>query len=169
MRARYYDPAVGRFLSADPLDLPGLLASGQSPRHEQALVPQDAAEVLRSAGAGGIGSMRTAAQHSPERLNAYAYAANNPLARRDPSGLSSYPMIHLVSYYRIEEDGSLAYLGSSYVAIDPPNPVVELIRDLLHLIPGSEKPGRPGQFHVEYVGAPIPNPIYNEMDWLRRP
>jgi RHS repeat-associated protein len=48
MRARYYDPAIGRFLSADPLDLPGLLVSGQSPLVEDPLLPQAAAWALRA-------------------------------------------------------------------------------------------------------------------------
>lgn len=48
LRARYYDPLVGRFISEDPSHL-----------------------------AGG--------------LNLYAYAANNPIAFRDPSGLSPCP------------------------------------------------------------------------------
>ena len=87
MRARYYDPAVGRFISPDPLDLPGLLITGQSPSHEQALLPQAAAWALRAETAGLISGLRDAAQRGPQELNAYAYAANNPLLVKDPSGL----------------------------------------------------------------------------------
>lgn len=62
LRARYYDPAVGRFIGADPLDLAGMI-----------LGAQDGGEN------GGRGS--------PQHLNAYSYAANNPLGVRDPMGL----------------------------------------------------------------------------------
>jgi RHS repeat-associated protein len=58
LRARYYDPATGRFVNADPLDVPALLVTGR-------------ASVLRD----------------PQQLNLYSYAANNPLAFRDPTGL----------------------------------------------------------------------------------
>jgi RHS repeat-associated protein len=50
LRARYYDPASGRFLTQDPLRGSGL---------------------------------------SPQSLNPYAYALNNPTNRVDPSGLDS--------------------------------------------------------------------------------
>jgi RHS repeat-associated protein len=59
MRARYYAPATGRFLSSDPLDLTGRLLTG---------------------GAWAMGT--------PQQLNRYSYAVNNPLAFRDPSGLA---------------------------------------------------------------------------------
>ena len=87
LRARYYDPAVGRFISPDPLDLPGLLIIGQSPSPEQALLPQAAAWALRAETAGLISGLRDAAQRAPQGLNAYAYAGNNPLLVKDPSGL----------------------------------------------------------------------------------
>ena len=57
-RARYYNPATGRFQSADPLDLTGRLLTGA-----------------------------TGAMASPQNLNRYSYAVNNPLVFRDPSGL----------------------------------------------------------------------------------
>jgi len=50
LRARYYDPAVGRFLGRDPL----------------------------------IGFMT-----SPQSLNRYVYALNNPILLADPLGLCS--------------------------------------------------------------------------------
>ncbi len=64
MRARYYDPSTGRFLSADPLDLTGRLLLAQS------------------------GTARPAILRTPQQLNRYGYAAANPLVFRDPSGLS---------------------------------------------------------------------------------
>ena len=48
LRARYYNPGIGRFLSADPF--PGFAGS-------------------------------------PQSLNRYAYAGNNPVNRQDPSGM----------------------------------------------------------------------------------
>ena len=87
VRARYYDPAVGRFISADPLDLPGLVVTTQSPGHEEALLPQAAAWVLRGRSLGLVRGFRSAAERAPQKLNAYAYALNNPLAVADPSGL----------------------------------------------------------------------------------
>jgi RHS repeat-associated protein len=95
MRARYYDPVVGRFMSQDPLDLPGLLVIGQSPQHEQALLPRAAAWALRGRNLGLIPGLPGAAQRAPQRLNAYAYAVNNPLLATDPSGLSTY---HCTTY-----------------------------------------------------------------------
>jgi RHS repeat-associated protein len=88
MRARYYDPGTGRFLSPDPLDLAGLLVMGQSPGHEEALLPRAAAWALRGAKPGLMRALRETWQRAPQRLNAYAYAANNPLLLTDPSGLA---------------------------------------------------------------------------------
>ena len=60
-RARYYDPVLGRFLSADPLPpVPG------------AVPPQ-----------GGRGVPEPG---NPQSLNRYAYVYNNPLKYTDPSG-----------------------------------------------------------------------------------
>jgi RHS repeat-associated protein len=80
MRARYYDPAVGRFISPDPLDLANLVIGERSRRAAQALLPAAAAAL---AGRRSLNALR-----SPKQLNPYAYALNNPVAFRDPSGLS---------------------------------------------------------------------------------
>jgi len=82
MRARYYDPVVGRFLSADPLDLSNLLLVEQDPRAALALLPAASAALV---GPAGLGSLR-----GPQQLNPYSYALNNPAALRDPSGLKCY-------------------------------------------------------------------------------
>jgi RHS repeat-associated protein len=64
MRARYYDPATGRFLTPDPLNLTGRL-----------LMAQQGQPIAR------------AATVAPQLLNSYSYVANNPEAYRDPSGM----------------------------------------------------------------------------------
>jgi len=79
MRARYYDPSLGRFLSPDPLDLASLLLAAQDRRAGVALLPASSAALVRYP---GLGALR-----SPQQLNPYSYALNNPAAYRDPSGL----------------------------------------------------------------------------------
>ncbi|MBM3747158.1 MAG: RHS repeat-associated core domain-containing protein, partial [Acidobacteria bacterium] len=79
MRARYYDPVVGRFISPDPLDLASVLLGEQDQRAALALLPAASAAL---AGPAGLGSLR-----GPQQLNPYSYALNNPAALRDPSGL----------------------------------------------------------------------------------
>jgi RHS repeat-associated protein len=59
MRARYYDPATGRFITNDPLDVTQLLLNGQP----------------------------TSLPWAPQLLNGYSYAANDPVVKRDPLGL----------------------------------------------------------------------------------
>ena len=78
MRARYYDPATGRFSTVDPLNIAGRITLAQS---------------------GQRGAL--AAQATPQQINAYAYATNNPLVFRDPSGMNCVgpvPPINQVPY-----------------------------------------------------------------------
>ena len=68
--ARYYDPALGRFISADTLvpGANGLTVNGFSTTSLGRFTP------------GGSGPV------NPQELNRYAYALNNPLKYTDPSG-----------------------------------------------------------------------------------
>jgi len=68
MRARYYDPGTGRFITQDPLNLTGRLLNAQY---------------------GQTSTLKL--ENAPQRLNAYSYAVNNPLLYRDPSGLQCVP------------------------------------------------------------------------------
>jgi RHS repeat-associated protein len=79
MRARYYDPAVGRFISSDPLDIAGLLLTAQDPAAGFAVLPASAVVLASDVGTGLL--------RAPQQLNPYSYALNNPIALRDPSGL----------------------------------------------------------------------------------
>lgn len=85
MRARYYDPAIGRFLSRDPLDLSHLILEAQDSRAAAELLPPASAALVRR--------RSKASLRSPQRLNSYSYALSNPLSFRDPSGLSC--MVHV--------------------------------------------------------------------------
>ena len=79
LRARCYDPATGRFISSDPLDIAGLLLTAQDPAAGFALLPASAAVLASDVGTGLL--------RAPQQLNPYSYALNNPIALRDPSGL----------------------------------------------------------------------------------
>ena len=70
MRARYYDSVAGRFITSDPLNLAGRLLLAQNGQ------------------ADALG-----AQGTPQQLNAYSYAINNPLLFRDPTGLNCNPPV----------------------------------------------------------------------------
>ena len=87
MRARYYDPAIGRFLSADPLNLGALLITAQDGWHGLALLPASPAAM---AGRRDTGLLRF-----PQQLNLYSYASNQPTMFRDPSGLKCGVLVHM--------------------------------------------------------------------------
>jgi RHS repeat-associated protein len=94
MRARYYDPPTGRFITADPLNLTGRLLQSQYGQ-----------------------SSALAVREEPQQLNSYSYAINNPLVFRDPSGLScSAPWFHIGSYSYVDNYG---HLDSVYPNGDP--------------------------------------------------
>lgn len=75
--ARYYSPAIGRFISQDPV----FLALGND-RQIRQFIGQPLPTVLSD----------------PQNLNAYTYARNNPIINSDPSGLFSLNPINLFSY-----------------------------------------------------------------------
>lgn len=79
MRARYYDPGLGRFLSPDPLDVANVVLATQDARAARTVLPASAAALT---GTAGLEALR-----QPQQFNAYGYARNNPLSFRDPSGL----------------------------------------------------------------------------------
>jgi hypothetical protein len=85
MRARYYDPALGRFLSRDALDIPHLILEAQDGRA--------AADLLPPVSAALVNRRSKASLRAPQRFNSYSYALSNPLSFRDPSGLSC--MVHV--------------------------------------------------------------------------
>ena len=64
LNARYYNPAQGQFISEDPI----FLALG-SPAAEQ-MAQQNLSDILSN----------------PQQLNAYSYALDNPVTKKDPSG-----------------------------------------------------------------------------------
>ncbi len=71
--ARYYDPVVGQFLSADPLY----------------------ADVDRFNAPGADSQKFTTFLNNPQRINLYAYGLRNPLRYSDPTGADSVDMLQL--------------------------------------------------------------------------
>ena len=89
MRARYYDPATGRFLTADPLNLTGLL-----------LVQQHGGTSLHY-------------RRTPQQLNEYSYAINNPVTFRDPTGLKCMPLQGPIQLEPLYGSNGLLFIGPS--------------------------------------------------------
>jgi len=76
--ARYYDPTIGRFISADPVISSAPLPGGQ---RVSALTVSHSDPAYAARGSGGVpGTM------DPQELNRYGYALNNPLRYTDPDG-----------------------------------------------------------------------------------
>jgi RHS repeat-associated protein len=75
-KARYYDPGLGRFLSADSL-VPGVhsLTVGMFDDETREAFPRHPKDAARNQG-----------PSAPQELNRYSYVNNNPLTKNDPTG-----------------------------------------------------------------------------------
>lgn len=81
--ARFYDPALGRFISADSL----IQSNAQSPQAVLSLVVSYAEpSLLAQWNEVQRGGRPSGAPTDPQLLNRYSYARNNPLAYRDDTG-----------------------------------------------------------------------------------
>jgi RHS repeat-associated protein len=97
--ARYYDPAIGRFLSADTI-VPGAGAL--------TVAPSDATAAAAWAASGGEPA-------NPQELNRYSYALNNPARFTDPTG----HCIFLAGADALLCYGVVVLIGAAaYVAVD---------------------------------------------------
>jgi RHS repeat-associated protein len=84
LRARYYDPSTGTFLSRDPLLLQ-LSPDAVGPGHMPAVMNPQPPSTDESAPRPGT----PVAVTNPLTLNPYAYGVNNPANQTDPSGRCS--------------------------------------------------------------------------------
>lgn len=98
--ARYYDAALGRFISADAIVQTG----GRRPTAAQPLVVSYA-----SAGSAQAGASQSPPVTDPQFLNRYTYTRNNPLAYVDGSG-------HIAWWIVGGAVGAVGGLGSYYLS-----------------------------------------------------
>jgi RHS repeat-associated protein len=93
--ARYYDAGLGRFVSPDTRAHTGPAPSGFA-LLELAVSQADAQQVVERGVRSGFMS-RATADVSPQELNRYSYATNNPLRYTDPDGHWAWVLVPVVA------------------------------------------------------------------------
>src|SRR5215471_1256050 len=96
LNARYYDSARGEFLTEDPV----FWALG-NPSQLQQLTQQSQTRLLMD----------------PQQMNSYSYANDNPITKKDPSGLSIWESIYLAG--EIGEQAQYTFNLGKYARMTP--------------------------------------------------